>query len=106
MLPGSEKGQLCGIGGLFHPQNKEVEGEKSEKAAPKGPSSALMAEKRKFMAVPDTQWSSKERLKPTRLLMLLGCIIHLVSLHWTKDKHLHDSSSWAASCSKKRHIFY
>lgn len=95
MLAGSETGQLCGTGGLFHPQNKEMEGEKSEKAAPKGPSSA---ERRKFMAVADTQWSSKEGLEPASLLMLLGCVTPLVSLHWNKDKHLHDSSSWAASC--------
>lgn len=98
MLVGSETGQLCGIGGFFHPQNKEMEGEKSEKASPKGPSSALMAERRKFMAVPDTQWSSKEGLEPTSLLMLLACVTPLVSLHWNKDKHLHDSSSWVASC--------
>lgn len=37
------------------------------------------------MAVPDPQWSSKERVEPTSLLMLLGGVTPLVSLHWTKN---------------------
>lgn len=53
-------GQLCGMGGgLFHSQHKKIEGEKSKKAASKGPSPALVAERRVFMAVLDTQWSAE-----------------------------------------------
>lgn len=42
MSAGSEAGQLCG------------QGEKGEKAAFKGPSPALVAERREFMAAPHT----------------------------------------------------
>lgn len=62
-----------------------MEGEKSQKAAPKGPASAVLAERMEFMAVLDPQQSSKETLEPTSLLMLLGGIIPLVSLHYTKN---------------------
>lgn len=37
------------------------------------------------MGVPDPQWSSKERVEPTSLLMLLGGVTPLVSFHWTKN---------------------
>lgn len=54
-LQGLRQGNYVAWGDLFHPQNKEMEGEKSQKTAPKGPSSALLAERREFMAVPDPQ---------------------------------------------------
>lgn len=58
-----------------------MEGELSQKTALKG----LLAERREFLAVPDPRWSSKQRLEPTSLLMLLGGVIPLVSLHWTEN---------------------
>lgn len=48
-----------------------MEGQRGEKAASKDPSPALVAERREFMAVPDTHWSSEEGLEPTSFLRLL-----------------------------------
>ena len=59
-------------GGLFRPQHKEMEGKKGEKAASKGPSPALVDERREFMTVPDTHWSSEQGLEPASFLILLG----------------------------------
>lgn len=85
-----------------------MEGEKSQKTAPKGPSSALLADRREFMAVPDPQWSSKEKLEPTNLLTLLGGVILLVSLHCTKNICMTPAPAGAHGlpAAVKRNTFY